>query len=146
MENFENNVLDETSFLKNSEIEAYLLTTAKWGKFLAIVGYVGLVLMILASVTLLGQDSGGTAIPGTTIGSGLIGIVYILFVIAYYFPVTFLYRFSVKIQSAIQQNDETNYTLAFENLKSLFKFMGILTIIIISIYVLVLVVALVGFL
>jgi len=53
-----------------------------------------------------------------------------------------LYRFSVQLKEALQSNDESLYVSGFQNLKSLFKFLGIFTIVILSLYALIIVIAL----
>jgi len=72
---------------------------------------------------------------------GFFGIIYIIMAIIYYFPVTYLYNFSNKIKQGIMNLNQQAMTDGFGNLKSMFKFMGILTIVMLSIYALVLVIA-----
>jgi hypothetical protein len=125
----------------NEEIKSYLLETAKWGKFMAIVGYVGMGLMVLlAIVTMVGLSS-ISSIAGTGFPLGMMGFVYIVFAVLYYFPVTFLYRFSVQMKEGINSGEESSVISGFQNLKSLFKFMGIMLIVILSIYALVLLIS-----
>jgi hypothetical protein len=47
----------------------------------------------------------------------------------------------VQIKKGLKSNDITTITAGFQNLKSLFKFMAIVTIVILSIYGLILIVA-----
>ncbi len=65
----------------------------------------------------------------------------------YYFPTTYLYRFSVSIKRGIEEHNFYDVTNGFENLKSLFKFMGILLIVTMIIYAvaIMLVIAVAGF-
>ena len=54
----------------------------------------------------------------------------------YFFPCLYLYNFSSKMQTAIRHNDQISLNKSFQSLKSLLKFWGILTIIMLCIWVL----------
>jgi MFS family permease len=113
---------------------AYLNETGKWGKFLAIVGFIVMGLIVLAGLfagklfATLGQTAG---MPY----AGLIGVFYILIAVLYFFPILYLFNFSSRIRKALQTKDNQTLDSAFENLKSHYKFMGIFMIIILGIYV-----------
>jgi hypothetical protein len=64
--------------------------------------------------------------------------------VLYYFPTQYLYNFAVKMKLAIQNSQQNNLEDGFENLKSLFKFTGILMIVVLSIYGLLFLIGLVG--
>lgn len=138
MENLTSPQENAAPIVINEEIKSYLLETSKWGKFMAIVGYVGMgLLVVLAIVTMVGLTAlGGLAHTGFPIG--IMGLFYIGFAVLYYFPVTYLYKFSVQMKQGINSGEEFSVISGFQNLKSLFKFMGIMLIVIISIYALVL--------
>ncbi len=128
MENSEINLESNNSILMNDEIREYLLETARWGKFLAILGFIGLVLMVIFIAFLLGFAGSGS--------ESIIAVVYILMTFLYYFPISYLYQFSVDITNGVNSNDQELFTSGLKNLKSLFKFQGIATIVGISIYLL----------
>src|SRR5690606_20325551 len=110
-----------------------LFETAKWGNILAIIGYVAMGIMALASLVMIVAFSFidmETAFP-----MWILGIVYLVFAGIYYIPVTYLYRFSNQMKLAVHRNDEKLYTTGFENLKSLFKFFGIFTLVLLGLYV-----------
>ena len=69
-------------------------------------------------------------------------MIYILLAGVYFVPITYLYRFSTQVKQAVENNNEEEYTTAFQNLKSLFKFLGIFTIVMLALYAVALVVAL----
>jgi hypothetical protein len=141
MENLENTVQDETSIIGNKEINGYLLETSKWGKFLAIVGYIVMGILILVAIFMMLGFSKLNSLPGVKFPLGALGFVYILVGVIYYFPVTYLYRFSVQIKQGLNSKDMNTITSGYQNLKSLFKFMGIFTIVILSLYGLILLIA-----
>lgn len=141
MENFDNNVQGEHSFINSTKITNYLLETAKWGKFLAIVGYVSIGLLGLLAIFMMIGLSAMSDFSGTDFPMGAFGFFYIIMGALYYFPVTYLYQYAVQIKKGLKSNDITTITSSFQNLKSLFKFMAIVTIVIFSIYGLMLLVA-----
>lgn len=141
MENFDNNVQGEHSFINSTEITNYLMETAKWGKFLAIVGYVSIGLLGLLAIFMMIGMSTISEFSGADFPMGAFGFFYIIMGALYYFPVTYLYKYAVQIKKGLKSNDITTITSGFQNLKSLFKFMAIVTIVILSIYGLMLLVA-----
>lgn len=119
----------------------YLAETAKWAKFLSIVGFVVCAIMLLAGIfmgTVMGSLSSMGGAAGTFAGAGsvFISIFYVAIAALYFFPCLYLYRFSIAMKTAIQTNEPIQLQASFRNLKSCFRFMGILTIIILSFYAL----------
>jgi len=64
------------------------------------------------------------------------GLMYVLIGLLYFFPVYYLFKFSSKVRTALMTKNTQELETAFENLKSHYKFIGILMIITLSIYVL----------
>jgi len=135
MENTEMVTQPTETFEVNREIKIYLNETAKWGNILAIVGYVAMGMMALASLAMIVAFS--VMDLETPFPMWILGIVYLLLAGVYYIPVTYLYRFSAQMKQAVHRNDEKLYTTGFANLKSLFKFFGIFTFVLLGLYVLV---------
>lgn len=117
----------------------FLSETAKWAKFLSIVGFV-IVSLILVGGVFLGVTLSST--PGFDLNSGMGGmslvfsLIYFLIALLYFFPCLYMYRFSVRMKTALLANNQEALNSAFGNLKSCFKFMGITTIVFISLYLL----------
>jgi len=125
--------ISDNSFL-NEKSKQFLSETAKWTKFISIIGFIGIGLMVIASLFMGTYMSGfGGQSPFPPI---LITIVYIAMAALYSFPVLYLYRFSDKMKNALANEDEDGYTSAFENLKSHYKVIGILTAVFLGLYVL----------
>ena len=80
-------------------------------------------------------------LTGAEFPMGVFGFMYIIIGALYFFPVNYLYKYAVQIKKGLKSNDITTITAGFQNLKSLFKFMAIVTIVILSIYGLMLLVA-----
>lgn len=119
--------------------KSHLYDAAKWARFLAIVGFIGLVLMIVAgvfaSVTLGRYEdmySGELGARNRGMG-GLMGAttaaVYIVVAIFWFFPLLFLIRFANNMQHALASNEQDRLNKSFQNLKVCFRYLGIITII-----------------
>ncbi len=129
-------------------VKNYLMETASWGKFLAILGYVGLgFLLILSLLMIFGMSFLSNSLNGMSqlyqtgsLSLVSVGMMYILIIAIYFFPIYFLHIFSLRIKSGLLTNNAPDMELAFKNLKSLFKFMGIVSIVVLSIYVLALII------
>ena len=123
VENGENLVIDWRS-------KEFLKETAKWTKFLAILGFVGIGLMVLGSLVMLFAPSSLMSNGDFPFGGKIfMMLLYLAFAVLYYFPISYLYQFSENTKKAIENNDNNAIRDAFEFLKSHYKFMGILTII-----------------
>ena len=121
----------------------YLAEAAKWGKFIAIVGFVmiGFFVIfalffgaIIGNVSSILEGSGMDAMNG-----GIVTGMYLAMTVLYFFPTLYLYKFSVKTAAALREKSSLGFALGAGYLKSMFKFMGILLIVIIGMYALMLV-------
>lgn len=120
----------------NQNVKGYLLEAAKWGQFLAIMGYIFVGLMvIIAFVFMLSSKYFPSLNTNGSLTLGF-GALYLLLSSLYMIPVTYLHRFSTQVKYGIINKDELNVEESFKNLKSLFKFSGISTIVLIGIYLL----------
>lgn len=126
---------------------AFLLETAKWGKFLSIAGFVASGLLILIALFFIFGSKGlNTSAKGLPASMGAaLGYIYLILGAIYYFPSKHLYDFSFYGKQALLINDQESLTYALGKLKSVFKFWGIATIVIMAIYALILIIAIVGF-
>ena len=134
MESLDSNLPREGTFFGTQEVKEYLSETTKWGKFLAIVGFVVMGLMVIgALIVALGSSQLGS-VTGLGSSVGIFALIYIVVAGIYFFPVYYLFQSSVKIKQGLESQNLQVMTDGFKNLKSLFKFMGIFTIIIFVIY------------
>jgi hypothetical protein len=138
VQNGENLVIDWRS-------KEFLKETAKWTKFLAILGFVGIGLMVLGSLVMLFAPSSLMSNGDFPFGGKIfMMILYLAFAVLYYFPISYLYQFSENTKKAIENNDNNAIRDAFEFLKSHYKFMGILTIILLSFYAIIIFIGIIG--
>ncbi|MGB8705711.1 MAG: DUF5362 family protein [Gillisia sp.] len=114
-----------------------LLETGKWTKFLAILGFIFIGFMLLASV-IMGVVTSvmGDAFPSLPFPGIFLALIYLVFAVLYFFPILYLFRFSTNIQKAMRANKPQDFNAAIGNLKSHYKFVGILVIIIMVAYLL----------
>ena len=127
---------------------SHLAEAAKWAKFLAIVGFVmcGFIVIIsfFAGSVLSSFSRFNDYNDGRSVGSGfgiLITLFYLGFGVLYFFPCLFLFRFANHMRNALNTNDQLTLNKSFQNLKVMFRYVGILTIIILCFYILLMIVA-----
>ena len=115
---------------------SYLKETSSWALFFAVLGFVFIVILVLGAFfvgAILSALNGEEMLPGAEL---TIGIIYLIIGVIYFFPIYYLYMFSTNMKKAIENNDIENLDIAFKNIKSHYKFMGVFTIIILAIYIL----------
>ena len=140
-DNSNQSILKETQLSITENAKQFLSEAGKWGKFISIVGFIAVGLLVVFGVfagTLFSQLPGYEDIPGA-----LFSIIYIVLAALYFFPILYLYRFSTKVREALNANDEGVLEYALENLKSHYKFIGILMIVMLALYALIFVFALI---
>jgi len=128
--------------LIGQEAKNYLYTAGKWARFLGILGFIGTAIIALLCVfagavsPIMGAfSSSSTGLP-VSAGAGALSMVPLLLIMILYFFVSyFLYQFGTNIKNGVAVNDMQLVTKAFRNLKSHFKLIGIILIIIIVSYI-----------
>ena len=136
--------------LSDQAVDA-LRVSGKWCMFLAIIGFIGLgFLLILAvfmyavmsSVPDMAMAGAGPGMP-TGMGGGIFAAMkgflsglYVVLAIVYFFPVYYLYKYAKGMKMALDSSNSDTLTEALVNLKSHHKFLGIMTIVMISLYIL----------
>jgi hypothetical protein len=118
----------------------YLRDAARWAKFLAIAGFVfcGLfvVVAILCITVLSGlfNSMGASGVSG--IGGGVIAVVYIGIAVLDFFPCLYLYKFAARMQVALSSNDQEQLNSSFLNMRAFYRFVGVLMIIALGLWML----------
>lgn len=156
----ENHEILDSGFASSAELSLssaakdYLLQTAKWAKFLAIISILFAVLIIvfgLAFSTIMnffmkfspaaGMNS-GAAYPQTA--SVAIAVIYGLLGLVMLYPGVRLFQFAIQSKNAIDSNDNLGIEIGLKRLRSVFRFYGIFTIIMLAVYALAILGMLVG--
>jgi len=112
-----------------------LVSAAKWTKYLSILGFIGIGLYALIFIFLLFA----VAVAGPRAGAEMIPALIIIpiFVGIYIAPVISLYKFSSKTIEGVQFMNKDILLHAFDQLRSHFRSVGILTIVMLGLYVLI---------
>ena len=137
-ENFENQL--------TSTAVGFLQESAKWSKFMAIIGFIGIGLMVLVSLFMaIGFGAmGASTMPELPFSMSVFSIIYVLFAAIYFFPVYYLYQYATKTSAALHSKNKQLLAEGLENLKSHHKFLGIFTLILVSLYGFIFVFAILG--
>ena len=126
----------------NLELDAiaknHLTDTAKWARFLAIAGLIGLALILIASIFVsinnaTNHDDFENSVNRSAYIAGSM-IPAILMAVLYFFPCYFMLKFASKMKSAIAADDGASLNEALKNLKITFRYVGILTIIFLALF------------
>ncbi|MCX2451835.1 DUF5362 family protein [Pedobacter sp. PLR] len=153
MEEFEETKPDHTeveTLIITEDIRSDIYETAKWAKFLSIVGFVGCVLMIILSLTMPAMLASLNKLGNSPLGNGNAAATtatYLITGILYFYPSLMLFKYANSAQHAVLYMDQDSLGEAMAKMKSLFKFVGIMTIVmlaILAITVLLLIVVAIG--
>jgi len=136
------------SVIFNLEVDetakSHLLESARWAKFLAIVGFIGIGLMLLLGLfSAMAASSFGRGLFGGIGGLGLF-LLYLVIAGLYFYPCLALFRFATNMKPGINTMNREQFNNSLGNLKALFQYMGIMTIIILSLYGIILLFVIIG--
>jgi len=146
--------------LENKRIElgqealSYLDSTRKWTMFFAILGFITMGLLLVGSLAfgslISGLTSGMSGMSGMEGMEGMEGmdtanavgsiagvtmfIVFLIISVIYFFPLFYLFRYSKYSKKAVAEADPAIMTMALKNMKMFWKYIGILTIILLGVY------------
>jgi hypothetical protein len=130
----------QTGLLLDRQGQEALLGSAKWSLFLAVMGFIGIALMVLVgifmSVAMSAIPDGlGDNSPFAMI-RGYLSIFYIIMAALYFPPVYYLYKYATGMKNGIASQDTVSVSEALVALKSHHKFLGVSIIVIFSLYIL----------
>lgn len=130
--------------------KAYMLEGARWGKFIAIVGFIliGIFIIIFASlmVTMSSVFSGMDSMPGNRMPFSpvMLFFIYIIIALLGIYPTFSLFKYSQKVKSSINTMNAVDFNTAFRHLRNLLKFYGIMMIVGLAFYGIIFIVAILG--
>ncbi len=122
------------------QIKTNLRETAKWARFLAIVGFVNIGLVVIAAIWMLSMTSSlptDEVFPQADAFGGIfhyIAYFYLIICIILFFPTLYLYRFGTITLKSLDNDAQFDFETGITNLKSFFKFIGIMTAIFLGLY------------
>ena len=110
-----------------------------WSKLFGVMAYIAGVLMLLVGIGIM--FSGVELVPGV---GGFMGIFYILLSALYFYPGKLLLDFSKITRQALDSNDNEKFAEGFIPMGQLFKFWGVITIIMLGVYALMFLIGIFG--
>ena len=117
-----------------------LRESAKWSMFLAIIGFIGIGLMVIAAIimgsvmAMIPDDGFGNSPFGAM--KGFLSILYLVIAAIYFMPVYYLYKYASGMKNALNVRDSNLVSNALVSLKQHHKILGIMVIVLISLYIL----------
>lgn len=123
----------------NESAKDFLNETAKWAYVLSILGYIGIGFIVLVGLFagtvfgLMGRSNMMFANSGSFFAN-FITILYFVMALVYFFPIYYLNKFASTAKSALRDNDSEALTTSFGYLKSHYRYIGIMMVIVFSIY------------
>ncbi len=132
----------------DEEARAHLLETARWTKFIAIIGFIILGLLILVGILMglglsVASQMYDTANFGSAFGTAMM-VMYLVLSLLYFFPILYLYKFSVLIKPAIHTGNKQQFNLALSYQKRMYKFIGIMLLVVFGLYAVMIIAAILG--
>lgn len=131
----ENQVIQLTTTVKQD-----FISSAKWGKFFAILNFVGGGIMLIAAIFMfcvgsisseIMEDAGASELltDGKELTSSITGVIYIICAIVCAVIGWFLYKASKSILQGINTNNQNAIAVGMHNLKTYCQIYGIISII-----------------
>ena len=126
-----------------SESIAFLVKAAKWGKFMAILGFIvtGLLLVSGVLMSFVLNTVQDEMVPlNTPFPPFVLSVFYILIAGIYIIPVIFLNSFCNNVIKSVNFSNTEYLTKSLKNLKNLFVFIGVSTVVVLTTYLIVLII------
>lgn len=130
----------------NAHSRSFLKEIAGWTYFLSIIGFifVGLLVLIAVSANRIYNNMAQFSQESPFDVGLFMTAVYVIVALIYFFPILFLFKFSKRLKSALKSKEDEELASALEILKSHYKFIGVFTIIVLSLYALAIIAGLLG--
>lgn len=122
----------------SAEAVELLRKTKPWVRFFSVLGILGILLMALGAVAMFLLNFGPFRTMPLAARIGM-GAIYLVFAFLYVPPVLFLHRYASCIRNLMDENSFQNLENALRAQKSFWKYLGIMTVITMFIYILVMI-------
>jgi hypothetical protein len=129
MENLNETTAGKGAFEVTPNSVGYLGEMRKWTLFLSVIGFIFIGLAVVGSLFMGGMLRG--FLPT---GGFLVTIFILIFALIYFFPIYFLFKFSAVSKEALNTFDSIKFEEAIHYLKRFFKYIGIMTIVLLCLY------------
>ncbi len=148
---FQNNYEERQQYLSDNGMRNIWGETARWGKFVSIVGFIFSGFMLLSTLAIPSalktlQEAGDPRLSQELAGvsTGFMMFFMILGIALLLVPSIFLWRFSTNMLMALGTDNYELIKSSFGNLRRMIKFVGILTAVLVALWVLAFVGTLIG--
>lgn len=108
-------------------VRSDLLETSKWVMFFAVLLFIMLGILVMASLMMI--------FTGGALGFGMAIVMIGIYGALIFFPAWYYYKFSTLTRQALNYNDNDALDEGFAYLKRFYKFVGILIIVLIGLYI-----------
>jgi hypothetical protein len=123
--------------LLNEKAYYYLADVKRWARLISIFGYImiGIIVFFAFFFGFFYDNAAIQRTPGAPSGMVLL-LVYIIMAVIYFFPVHYLGQFASNLGRSLKNGDDVMLTRSLSNLRGFFRYIGILAIILIALFVL----------
>jgi hypothetical protein len=137
----EHSVIESFEMKLSASAKDFLKETAKWAYFLSVLGFIGIGLIVFAALfagtlfSAMAKLNPAMGMMGSSFGI-VMAFIYLLIAVLYFFPVYYLNKFASSVKAACKNNDSDTLTTSFRYLKSHYRYIGIMTLVVFSLYLL----------
>src|SRR5689334_1934636 len=133
---------DVTPIILTEEAQYFLHQSGRWATFLGIMGFIGAGLIAIAGLfvgTIMSTFSQFQQTPIPSALGGLLSFLYIVIAAFAFYVSLKLYQFGDGVKDGIEYKNSEQVSKALGKLKSFFKIKGIILICVLSLYVLIII-------
>ncbi len=130
----------------DESVKATFLEMTRWTKFMSIVGFIVISLMVLGGI-IFGLIASNLSIYNNMLGgyASVVIIAYVVIAAAInFYPIYALLKYSTGMKTAMLSNDKSKFNESVAYLKNMFKYIGILMIIVLALYGLLIIIGILG--
>ncbi|MBR5208376.1 MAG: hypothetical protein IKV67_00855 [Paludibacteraceae bacterium] len=122
----------EKTLLITEKVKNDLLASMKWLKYFAVLGVISMVFMVILGLVFLVVDMPSNGIP-----SAALGALYIILAGVYYYPISKTFAQIKNTREALTFDSQMSLEEASSNYYSVLRYLGILSITLLCLYVIV---------
>ncbi|MES2807232.1 MAG: DUF5362 family protein [Bacteroidota bacterium] len=128
------------------DAQAYLVESGKWARFLGIMAFIGAGLMAILALFMGAIMSAMSSFPGAGGAKfgGFLTVIYLPVAVLYFFIGLYLFQFGTRVRDGIAFGNSAQVGDGLGKLKSMFKLLGITTIVALVLYVLLFIIAIIA--
>lgn len=113
-----------------------LMSATKWIKFLNIVGCVGIGFLLLMAIAVF-----VSAVSNPYSGNAYASVVWVIIAAVYIIPIRRIFKFVEQSRNVCLYEDQNDFEAMFDSLRYVSRYIGIVTIVVLSIYAIIILIA-----